>query len=113
MFFNHNGGRNIGPDELNAMIRSGKEFFLLDVRTPQENKAGAIENSYLIPLQELAERMHELPDNREIVVYCRVGNRSAYACAFLAEQGYQVKNLEGGIMLWSMTRSASTTEGRP
>lgn len=114
MFFIHNNGSvNIGPDELNAMIRSGKEFFLLDVRTRQENQAGAIENSHLIPLQELAHRTHELPLNRDIVVYCRVGNRSAYACAFLAEQGFQVKNLEGGIMSWSMTRRATTTEGRP
>ncbi|OGW39312.1 MAG: hypothetical protein A2010_02185 [Nitrospirae bacterium GWD2_57_9] len=84
------------------MKQSGKDFLLLDVRTPQENAAEAIEGSYLIPLQELGHRVQELPRDTEIVIYCRVGNRSAYACAFLAGHGYQVKNLEGGILEWKM-----------
>lgn len=102
MFFSNYRCRNIGNQELQEMMDSRKDFLLLDVRTPQENAAQAIEGSCLIPVQELGHRLHELPRDREIVVYCRVGNRSAYACAFLAEQGYQVKNLEGGIMLWNM-----------
>jgi rhodanese-related sulfurtransferase len=83
-------------------MRSGADFFLLDVRTPQENAAQALEGSYLIPLQELGQRMHELPKDKEIVVYCRVGNRSAHACAYLARMGYNVKNLEGGIIVCNM-----------
>lgn len=102
MFFNNYRCQNIGNQELQDMMDSRKDFLLLDVRTPQENAAQAIEGSRLIPLQELGHRLHELPRDREIVVYCRVGNRSAYACAFLAQQGYQVKNLEGGIILWNM-----------
>lgn len=112
MFFNRHGCQAISPDELNSMLTSGKDFLLLDVRTPQENAAQAIENSYLIPLTELGRRMDELPKNKEIVVYCRVGNRSAYACAFLSEQGYKVKNLEGGIMVWHTAGNASTKELR-
>jgi rhodanese-related sulfurtransferase len=111
MFFNNNyGGRDIRPHELNDMIASGKDFFLLDVRTPQENAGQAIHNSYLIPLQELGHRVHELPRDKEIVVYCQVGNRSAYACAFLARNGYNVKNLEGGILLWNMAVTVSETK---
>ncbi len=107
MFFNSNGCQNIGPEELIKKMKSGEDFLLLDVRTPQENAAQAIEGSYLLPLQELGFRLHELPRNKEIVVYCRVGNRSAYACSYLSRMGYKVKNLEGGIMLWNMAGNVS------
>ncbi len=107
MFYNSFRVENIGPEQLNEKMKSGEKFFLLDVRTAQEYAAQAIEGSHLIPLQELSHRMHELPKDEEIVVYCRVGNRSAYASALLARQGYKVKNLEGGIMLWNMAANAS------
>jgi rhodanese-related sulfurtransferase len=109
MFFNSSRSWNIGPDELIKKINAGEDFLLLDVRTPQENAAQAIEGSYLIPLQELGQRMDELPKKKEIVVYCRVGNRSAYACSFLARMGYTVKNLEGGIMTWNFSENVSMT----
>jgi rhodanese-related sulfurtransferase len=107
MFFNSNGCRNIGPEELSKKMQSGEDFFLLDVRTPQEHAAQAIEGSYLLPLQELGYRLNELPKYKEIVVYCRVGNRSAYACSQLSRLGYTVNNLEGGIMVWNMAGRAS------
>jgi phage shock protein E len=107
VFFNSNGCQNIGPEELGNKMKSGEDFLLLDVRTPQEHAAQAIEGSYLLPLQELGFRLNELPGNKEIVVYCRVGNRSAYACSYLTRMGYKVKNLEGGIMLWNMAGDVS------
>ena len=107
MFFNNYGCKNIGPEELNMKKRAGEKFLLLDVRTPQENAAQAIEGSVLIPLQELGNRIQDLPKDREIVVYCRTGSRSAYACAHLAGMGYNVKNLEGGIMVWNRAGNAS------
>ena len=109
MFFNSSRNWNIGPDELIKKVTAGEDFLLLDVRTPQENAAQAIDGSYLIPLQELGQRMDELPKKKEIVVYCRVGNRSAYACSFLARMGYTVKNLEGGIMTWNFSENVSMT----
>ena len=108
MFFNSFGAENIGPDQLNDKMSAGEKIYLLDVRTPAENAAQAIAGSHLIPLQELGYRLHELPKNKEIVVYCRVGNRSAYAGAFLARQGYNVKNLEGGIVAWNTAARNST-----
>jgi rhodanese-related sulfurtransferase len=107
MFFNTTGCKNIGTEELNDKMKSGEDFLLLDVRTPQENAAQAIEGSYLIPLQELGHRIDELPRNKEIVVYCRIGNRSAHACSYLSRLGYKVKNLEGGIVLWNMAGNVS------
>jgi len=107
MFFNSTGCKNIGPEALNEKMNAGEDFFLLDVRTPQENAAQDIPGSYLIPLQELGYRMNELPKDKEIVIYCRVGNRSTFACSHLSRMGYKVKNLEGGIMLWNMTGNVS------
>ena len=107
MFFSNYRCKNIGPDELNRMRKEGRDFLLLDVRTPQENAAQSIEGSYLIPLQELGHRIDELPKEKEVVIYCRVGNRSAYACAYLARMGYKVKNLEGGIVLWNTAGNVS------
>jgi rhodanese-related sulfurtransferase len=109
MFFNNNGCKNIEASELNEKIKAGDDFLLLDVRTPQEYASQAIEGSYLIPLQELGSRMEELPKKKEIVVYCRVGNRSAHACSYLSRMGYIVKNLEGGIMAWNRSETVSMT----
>ena len=103
MFLRSQGCTNIGPNELGDMIKAGSDFLLLDVRTPQEHAAQAIKGSYLLPLQELGYRVSELPRDKEIIVYCRVGNRSAYACSYLSQLGYKVKNLEGGIMVWNMS----------
>ncbi len=107
MFYNNLRVENIGPDQLDKKMQSCEDFFLLDVRTPAENAAQAIEGSHLIPLQELGYRLHELPKDKEIVVYCRTGNRSAYASAWLAQPGYPVKNLEGGIAHWNMSGFAA------
>jgi len=102
MYFQKTGGAgHIGPEALDRMVRSGRDFMLLDVRTPFEHAMQAIEGSYLIPLQELGQRIEELPRDRDIVVYCRVGNRSAYACMHLARLGFRVKNLDGGIEGWN------------
>ena len=107
MFFNTAKYKNITAEDLNEKIERGEDFLLLDVRTPAEHASQAIEGSYLIPVQELSYRAAELPRDREIVVYCRVGNRSAFAATYLARLGYNVKNLEGGIVAWSMTEHAA------
>ncbi len=107
MFYNNVRVDSIGPDQLEKMKKAREDFFLLDVRTPSEYAAQAIEGAHLIPLQELGYRINELPKNKDIVVYCRVGNRSAYASALLAQQGFRVKNLEGGIVSWNMAGIAS------
>ena len=110
MFYSNFNVEHISPYQLNEKMESGEDIFLLDVRTPGEHAAQAIKGSHLIPLQALGDRMHELPKDKEIIVYCRVGNRSAYASVFLARQGFNVKNLEGGIMLWNMAGNAAVTK---
>lgn len=73
---------------------------LLDVREPDEWDAGHIPGALHIPLGELPQRLGELPDG-DLVVVCRSGGRSARAVAWLAQNGYDALNLDGGMTAWS------------
>jgi rhodanese-related sulfurtransferase len=101
MFYQTSEFENITACDLREKMEKGEDFHLLDVRTPAEHAAETIEGARLLPVQELSFRVKELPRDKEIVVYCRVGNRSAFAASYLARLGYTVKNLEGGIIAWS------------
>jgi rhodanese-related sulfurtransferase len=76
---------------------------LLDVRTPGEYDEVHIPGSYLIPVQELEQRLDEISQykDREVFVYCRSGNRSMSAASILRENGFmRIINLAGGIRDW-------------
>jgi rhodanese-related sulfurtransferase len=97
---------DISPDALHALIVEGDStLFLLDVRTAEEyfGETGHLENSVLIPVQELKQQMAELRPyrNKTIVAYCRTGRRSAHAADMLRAEGFTVLNLTGGIQAWS------------
>ena len=80
-----------------------KEACVLDVREPDEFKAGHLLNAKLIPLGKLRERIGEMERYRDkpIIVVCRSGNRSATACALLGRDGFaQAYNLTGGVTAW-------------
>jgi rhodanese-related sulfurtransferase len=78
---------------------------VLDVREDVEWAHGHIEGALHIPLGDLPVRVGELPDGQTLVV-CKVGGRSARAVAWLQAQGYEVVNLDGGMLDWE-------TAGRP
>jgi rhodanese-related sulfurtransferase len=73
---------------------------LLDVRTAGERAKGSIPGSLHIPLDQLRARLNELPEDREIVVYCQSGQRSYFACRLLAQRGFRVRNLTGSYRTW-------------
>jgi len=80
-----------------------KKPFILDVRTPNEYYSGHIEGADLIPLQQLVERISELDTvkNKDILVYCRSGNRSTVAAQILIKNGFKkLNNLRSGITGW-------------
>ncbi len=94
-------GITIRPAELAERLRSTDPPLLLDVREPEEWAIARIEGARLIPLDQLARRVDELTAAREIVVYCKMGGRSARAVAQLTELGFRgVRHLEGGIDRW-------------
>jgi sulfur-carrier protein adenylyltransferase/sulfurtransferase len=88
--------------ELKRKMDAKEDFFLLDVREPNEYQIGKIPGSTLIPLGEVPRRYQEIPRDKEIIVHCKMGGRSAKAAEFLRQQGFKnVKNLKGGILDWS------------
>jgi rhodanese-related sulfurtransferase len=93
----------ISSTELKQRIEAGDDLILLDVRQPEEHAEQHIPSSILIPLGELPARLDELEQyrDRELIVYCRSGNRSGQACMFLGMQGFtNPVNLEGGMLQW-------------
>jgi NADPH-dependent 2,4-dienoyl-CoA reductase/sulfur reductase-like enzyme/rhodanese-related sulfurtransferase len=76
------------------------KYFLLDVRMESEFAAGHIPKSINIPLDELRERMDELPRDRKIAAYCKVGQRGYMATRILALHGFDVCNVSGGYTSW-------------
>jgi len=76
-------------------------FMILDVRTPEEYAEGHIAGATLIPIQVLAERMNEVPKDKQVYVHCHSGARSAHAAKMLAAKGYtRIENVTGGIVAW-------------
>jgi rhodanese-related sulfurtransferase len=77
------------------------DVFLLDVRDLDEWTAGHVSAAHHVPMMEVPARLDEVPQDRDVVVVCRVGGRSAQVVAFLLAQGWQrVANLEGGMFAW-------------
>ncbi len=93
---------DIEPVALAERLRSGHPIDLIDVREPHEWEIARIEGAHLIPLASLESRFHELSPDRDIVVHCKVGGRSAQAARRLRAAGFRhVWNLAGGIQRWS------------
>lgn len=90
-------------DELAAAQAAGAT--VVDVRTPAEHAAGAIPGSVLFPVDELRQRLDELPSG-PLVVHCAVGLRAYLAARVLTQHGREVSNLDGGYKTWSAGRSA-------
>ncbi|MBX9789297.1 MAG: FAD-dependent oxidoreductase [Pirellulales bacterium] len=78
------------------------ERTLVDVRTPKEFAAGHIPGATNIPVDELRERLGEVPRDREVIAYCQVGMRGYLATRVLKQAGYHVRNLSGGYKSYRM-----------
>lgn len=92
----------IEPVELAERLARGERIKLVDVREPHELEISHLEGAQLIPLGSLAARMHELDSADDIVLFCKMGSRSARAVELLAGAGFRKqKNLRGGINAWA------------
>ncbi|QOR75371.1 MAG: rhodanese-like domain-containing protein [Thermoflavifilum sp.] len=93
----------ITVEELKQRMDAGEELYILDVREPYEHEEFNI-GGKLIPLGEIRAMMiDEIEDwkDKEVIVYCRSGNRSGQACQLLEAYGFiRPRNLEGGILRW-------------
>ena len=88
--------------ELKARIDAGEEIALIDIRSDAEVAQGVLPDSEHLAMHLIPLRMHDLPKDKAVVLYCRSGARSYHACNFLSQQGVDnVINLRGGIIAWA------------
>ena len=87
---------------LKRLIEQKQDVFILDVRNSPEYEICKLAGSKLVPLPDLPQRFRELDPDREMIVHCKMGGRSAKAIEFLRQQGFnKLKNLKGGILAWA------------
>ena len=84
-----------------VLAEKAADSFLLDVRKPEEYALSSIEGAVNIPLDELRERINEIPNDRPIIIYCQIGLRGYLAHRILRQRGFKdIFNLAGGYSLW-------------
>ncbi|HEU5252311.1 MAG TPA: rhodanese-like domain-containing protein [Solirubrobacterales bacterium] len=91
--------REVSRAEARKLVDEGAQ--LIDVRADHEWEAGRIAGAAHVPLPELPQRLGEIDKDRQVVVYCRGGNRSTMATDALIDAGYDAVKLSEGIVGWS------------
>jgi rhodanese-related sulfurtransferase len=102
MFGLFGGGNKVEPEVLKENI-GNKEVLILDVRTKDEFKGGHIKGAKNVPVEIIDTRLKEIEayKDKQVLVYCHSGARSARAASFLRSAGFSdVKDMKGGIMNW-------------
>lgn len=102
--------REVNVEEAYAMYQSG-DYFVLDVRTQEEWDEYHAPDTTLIPLDQLPNRLSEVPADTDILVICRSGNRSQEARDILLNAGFNATSMAGGLREWYA--SGYPTEGQP
>ncbi|WP_420597354.1 rhodanese-like domain-containing protein [Deinococcus sp.] len=98
----------VTPQDAQSKVKNGA--LLIDVREANEYAEVHAQDAQLMPLSEFAQQYSELPKDKELIVICRSGARSAQAAQHLLDNGYSnVSNLKGGTMAWQ--EAGLPTEG--
>ncbi|OPX22793.1 MAG: pyridine nucleotide-disulfide oxidoreductase, partial [Planctomycetales bacterium 4484_123] len=91
----------VTPMEVHRMLEEKKDFVFLDVRSPGEYEEVRLPNSTLIPLGALRQRLGELPQDKEIITFCKISLRGYEAALILASAGFKrVRVMDGGVVMW-------------
>ena len=94
------GLKEVTVQQAQEMLDKGGAV-LIDVREPYEFKEIHAQNATLIPLSAFGQRYKEIPQDKEVLLICRTGARSAQAGMFTMQNGYsQVYNVRGGTLAW-------------
>lgn len=89
------------PSEEALINYYDKDIVLIDLRTAREYEEFHVPGSKLLPLEELANRVHEIPEDKTVYLICRTGNRTLQGMRFLLTKGYHnVYNVLNGIVAW-------------
>lgn len=92
----------ISVNEWDQIASEPEPPFLLDVRTQTEYEAGHLPGAVNLPVDELRDKLDQLPRSRSIVAYCQVGQRGYLALRILIQNGFDVRNLSGGYKAWKL-----------
>ncbi|KGP71616.1 rhodanese-like domain-containing protein [Pontibacillus yanchengensis] len=92
--------RTMTAEEVRKQLEEGKTLNIVDVREDEEVEEGKIPGAKHIPLGSIEDRHNELDPKNEYVMVCRSGGRSGRAAEFLESNGYEVINMEGGMLAW-------------
>ena len=84
-----------------------ESVLLVDVRDPEEFEAGHVPGAINLPLNQMRRRLRDLPRDREVWLYCGVGQRAYYATRVLMQNGFRVKNLAGGFRTYKLIAAAA------
>jgi rhodanese-related sulfurtransferase len=90
----------VSTADARTLVEEDKTVVVLDVRQPDEFRSGHISGAKLIPLNELPQRLKDVPKDKTILCVCRSGSRSGMAVRQLNAAGYKAINLQGGMMRW-------------
>lgn len=92
---------SLTAEQVKEKMEQGEQLNIVDVREVDEVSQGKIPGAVNIPLHLLEFRKDELDKNKNYIMVCRSGGRSGQATQFLDQYGYDVTNMEGGMMSWT------------
>ncbi len=93
--------KSISTNELQEQLKENKKLHMIDVREADEVAAGMIPGAVHIPLGDIPNRINDLDQSNAYILICRSGGRSGQATEFLAQQGFDVTNMTGGMLDWT------------
>ncbi|RHB50435.1 rhodanese-like domain-containing protein [Exiguobacterium sp. AM39-5BH] len=93
--------KTISTTELETLLQSDETLNLIDVRETDEFSGGHIKQAKNVPLSEFGAKVDDLDRSKPIYVICAAGGRSMNASAYLDSLGFNVVNVDGGMMSWT------------
>jgi rhodanese-related sulfurtransferase len=98
-------------DELESALQAGA--VLIDVRQPDEYEAGHVPGAVLVPLADVPDTLELFSSDAPTYVICKSGSRSYRACEFLADEGIEAINVEGGTVAWIISGRTTVAGDQP
>jgi|SRR5690625_4120766 len=92
--------KSISAEELQEKLEKEEKVNIIDVREDEEIAIGKIPEAKHISLGDIPKSLEKLDKNKHYYMVCRSGGRSAAACEYLVDQGYDVTNMTGGMLAW-------------